>query len=491
MMDLDKKTLEKIGFYTILDNMHISTVFGRNLIYNLDQITDKNALETEYNNIEKCVKQVKDDKFYNNFTDLLGRFKDIRNTFIKCRSGEVLDEVELYEIKNFTLLSMDLKNMYERSSLLLTGIKLFDFTDIYKRLNPSHNKTSSFYIYNDYSQVLCAIRQKKSDIDKNFFKEKDPTKHKELFKQRAYIIKKEKFEEFKVRKKLSSEISKYVDDLLNFTSCIGKLDVLFAKTKLAIDYEMCRPTIGTKKTIKMKNGVHPIIKDEVIKIGGTFYPISIDISSGSSVITGANMGGKTVILSIIALNYIMAVLGFFTFSESFEFLPLNFICFLYEDSSLLETGLSSFGGEIMALKKILQRVKSEEGILLIDEFARGTNPIEGSNLTKALVCYLNKFSSISVLSTHYDGVCNFAKQHYQVKGLKNVDFNALKTSYSSEENYLKIINDLMDYTLEKVAKNADMPRDALNICSLMGIDKEIITIANKMYIREVNNEKQT
>lgn len=490
-MDLDKKTLEKIGFYNILDYMSISTVFGRDLIYNLQGITDKDTLKIEYDNIEKCIIHIKTDKFYNNFTDLLVRFKDIRNTFIKCKSYDVLDEVELYEIKNFTILSMDLKNLYENSSLLLMGIKLFDFTEVYKKLNPSQNKKSSFYIYNDYSQILCDIRLKKSSIDKFLFKEKDLNKHNELFKQRAVIINQEKSEEFEVRKKLSAEISKYADELLNFTSNVGKLDILLAKAKLAIDYEMCRPTLRNNKGIKMKNGVHPIVKNEVIKIGGIFHPISIEVSVGSSVITGANMGGKTVILSIITLNYLMASLGFFTFAERFEFSPMDFIYFLYEDSSSLVTGLSSFGEEIMVLKKILKRVNSEEGILLIDEFARGTNPVEGSNLTKALVCYLNKFSSISILSTHYDGVCNYAQKHYQVKGLKHVDFNTLKTSYSWEENHLKIINDLMDYTLERVDENAVIPRDALNICSLMGIDDKIIKIANEMYSKGDNNEKQT
>ncbi len=491
MIDLDRNTLEKIGFYNILASMCVSTVFGHNLIYNVKQINDINTLNTEYDNIEKCIIKIRDDKFYNNFTALLGRFRDISNTFIKCTTGQVLDDVELYEIKNFALLSMELKKIYESSTIGLKEINLFDFTDVYKKLNPSKSETSSFYIYNDYSDVLCEIRHKKSEIDKVLFKEKDLNKQKELFIKRATIINEEKSEEFKIRKMLSSEISRYADELLNFTLSIGKLDILFAKAKLAIDYGMCRPTLGNEKTIKMKNGVHPLIKNEVIKRGSVFYPISINIFMGSSVITGANMGGKTVILSIIALNYILASLGFFAFAQSFEFIPLDFICFLYEDSSSLETGLSSFGGEIVQLKKILQRLKYEDGIILIDEFSRGTNPVEGSNLTKALVCYLNKFSSISVLSTHYDDVCNFAKRHYQVKGLKDVDFTSLNATYTSEENYLKIINDLMDYTLEEVDKNAVVPRDALNICSLMGMDREIIKIADEIYTGRLNNEKQT
>ncbi|WP_026883081.1 MutS-related protein [Clostridium akagii] len=491
MIDLDKKSLEKIGFFNVLDSMCISTVFGHSLIYNLKQITDINTLSTEYDNVEKCITKVRNDKFYNNFTDLLGRFRDIRNTFTKCSLGEVLDEVELYEIKNFTLLSMELKQIYENSNLLLTGITLFDLSAVYKKLNPHKSETNSFYIYNDYSQFLIKVRIKKASIDKLLFKEKDLNKQKELLRERASMINEEKSEEFKIRKMLSSEILKYTEKLLDFTSNIGKLDILFSKAKLAIDYDMCRPIARSKNTIRMKNGVHPIIKNEVTKRGGIFYPISIEVSLGSSVITGANMGGKTVILSVIALNCILASLGFFSFAETFEFFPFDFIYFLYEDSVSPQTGLSSFGSEIVQVKKALEKLKYENGILLIDEFARGTNPVEGSNLTKALVSYLNKFSSVSVLTTHYDGVCTLAKKHYQVKGLKNIDFTALKISYTSDENYLKIINNLMDYTLEKMDKNAVVPRDALNICSLIGIDSEIIKIAEKMYTGRQKNEKQT
>lgn len=484
MINLDEKILEKVGFLKVIDTLQLSTIFSKPLIYNTKQLMDKKSLEVEYNNIEKCIPKIKDQQFFSDFTHLLSRFRDIRNSFTRCKAGEVLDEVELYEIKNFVLTSFDLKNMYDSHELKLHDIKFLDLKNIYNLLNPMHNKTESFYIYNEYSEKLSEIRLNKSELDKILFKEKDLEKQKDSFKRRAYLINEEKSEEFNVRKMLSSEISKYAEDLLFFTSNIGKLDFVFAKAKLASDYNMCRPLILTEKKIVMKNGIHPIIKEEVIKRHGVFYPISIHVSTGSTVITGANMGGKTVILSIVALNYIMASLGFFSFAESFQFKPLNFISFLYEDTSSLETGLSSFGAEITKLKEILERLANEDGLLLIDEFARGTNPIEGSNLTKALVCYLNKFSSISILSTHYNGVCNLAKQHYQVKGLKAVDFKAIKNSFNTEKNYLELINNLMDYTLEEVAKDAPIPKDALNICSLMGLDEKIIKIADELY-REV------
>jgi len=88
------------------------------------------------------------------------------------------------------------------------------------------------------------------------------------------------------------------------------------------------------------------------------------------------------------------------------------------------------------------------------------------------------------MSTHYDGVCSFANFHYQVKGLRYVDFNELKNIAIKEEDYLKLINYHMDYTLEKVDRYTSIPRDAINICALMGIDEEIINIAKVLYEKE-------
>lgn len=486
MMDLDRKTLETLGFYTILDSMCISTAFGNNLLYTLKQITDEKALKNEYENIEKCLIRIKDDKFFNNFKDLLARFKDIRNTFLSCKNGEILDEVQLFEIKRFTLSALDLKNFYEESKLELIGINLLSFKEVYQKLNPIKNETSSFYIYDEYSTKLSEIRLKKSNLDKIVFKN---NLEESLLKERASLANEEKNEEFLIRKKLSSELTKYMKDLLTFTENIGKLDLLLAKSKLALDYNMCHPHFHKDKFIKMENGIHPIIKDKIASRGGIFYPISIEVNCGTTVITGANMSGKTVILNIIALNYIMATLGFFSFAKDFQFTPLSFICFLREDATSLENGLSSFGGEIIHLKYILNKLPNEAGLILIDEFARGTNPLEGSNLSKALILYLNRFSSISILSTHYDGVCTLAKQHYQIKGLKSVDFKTLKNSLNLEEDKLKLINSLMDYTLEKVEKTALIPKDALNICSLLGVNSEFIKIAEEIYTGRSINEK--
>jgi len=56
---------------------------------------------------------------------------------------------------------------------------------------------------------------------------------------------------------------------------------------------------------------NPEIKEILEKGAKVFTPVSIDLSSGATIITGANMGGKSVTLKTIVLNLLLGQMGFF------------------------------------------------------------------------------------------------------------------------------------------------------------------------------------
>ena len=86
-------------------------------------------------------------------------------------------------------------------------------------------------------------------------------------------------------------------------------------------------------------------------------------------------------------------------------------------------GLSSFGGEMIHFDGILSEIKTEStALVLLDEFARGTNPHEGAALVRAAVKYFNnRRGCFALITTHFDDVACCAPMHYQVIGLKNVE----------------------------------------------------------------------
>ena len=76
-------------------------------------------------------------------------------------------------------------------------------------------------------------------------------------------------------------------------------------------------------------------------------------------------------------------------------------------------------------------------------------------------------------------------EHYQVIGLKNVDFNALKYKIDLNKTHsVEIIQEHMEYKLEKVSKENKVPKDALNIAVLLGLENEIVDIAKSFYNEE-------
>ena len=67
-----------------------------------------------------------------------------------------------------------------------------------------------------------------------------------------------------------------------------------------------------------------------------------------------------------------------------QVLPLlDFIFFVSDDMQDISKGLSTFGAEIIKLKEINSYVKNGTGLIVFDEFARGTNPKEGQNFVKS------------------------------------------------------------------------------------------------------------
>jgi DNA mismatch repair protein MutS2 len=69
-----------------------------------------------------------------------------------------------------------------------------------------------------------------------------------------------------------------------------------------------------------------------------------------------------------------------------------------------------------------------------------------------------------------------------VVGLKNINFNLLKAKIDlNKMKSIDIIQEHMEYRLEKVSVEDEVPKDALNISVLLGLQDEVIDIAKEYY----------
>ncbi|WDU83680.1 hypothetical protein [Caloramator sp. Dgby_cultured_2] len=122
----------------------------------------------EFEELEDITCSIKENrKAFDEIEHILYKFKDIRKSIERCKNGSVLDEVELFEIKNFCLNLRALKSLISEAKI--SNIILHSLDDVYTILDPEGKNIPTFYIYNVYSEKLNEIRNKKLEIEKRFF----------------------------------------------------------------------------------------------------------------------------------------------------------------------------------------------------------------------------------------------------------------------------------------------------------------------------------
>lgn len=415
---------------------------------------------------------------------------------------------------------------------------LEDTEELLDELDPRKDRMNTFYIYDEFSPKLASYRKEKRDLELSIrraqkqsredlrrnegvcltpkfdivvarsnpdlekiksiplleesaqdymsitFKLKaSPEVHSYTHKIEELNIKIENEEEV-IAEKLSRKISEYKDVISKNCQTMGKLEFDLAKAAFSIKRKLVKPEIVDEHVVEFTDARNLQVEGILHSKGKDFCPISIELKDGVTCITGANMGGKTISLKLSGQVAILAHYGFFVPAKSARIGLSNYMHILIGDSQSVERGLSSFGSEMEELKQILD-YGTDRSMILIDEIASGTNPIEGLALTKSIVDYLIVKPYISLITTHFEtvtekeGVVNM-----QVRGLSGADFNLLdrEIRYANRRDRINIISKYMDYRLRRVEKVGEVPKDALNIAKMLGISKEIIDGAKK-YIK--------
>lgn len=537
MVFMDNNTIDALDFQYVLDRIETLTSYGsmyksRMKAFDLGQ---EEELKNSLNILEAYVPYVSDLDIRREFNNILGHIKDLRNSMKRAMEGFILTEVELFEIKGLLFLIRDIDNLFNKYNIIrFKETEITPIKSLEDLLDPEGTGISSFYIYDEYSEKLKEIREKKRQTDKEIklaYKEIKSSISSELnlnlrpdntlviSKENKQLIRKiesgtyltyisetylnikfgikptesltrlerelillkdqEEREETNLREKLSKEIGKRRREVYVNMANIGKLDLILAKAKYAIDINGVKPNIINQHSIKIEEGKHPKVNDFLKKKNLDFTPISVNLKEGVACITGANMGGKTISLKLIGLLSAMAQYGLFVPAKSMDLGLNKYIKTSIGDMQSTDSGLSTFGGEIKVVEEAIKRA-NENGLILIDELARGTNPEEGYAISKAIVTYLMNKNSITLLTTHYDNVADMENiQHLQVVGLSEIDFNTLKANINPTDG-MEIINKYMDYRLKEVSSNKIIPKDAINIAKLMGLNEEIIKIAERI-----------
>lgn len=384
----------------------------------------------------------------------LMKVREIRGTYSRLCAGERLDDIELFELKGILLASLELREALSQTRI--TAVTIPDLTEAADILDPRRARVPHFYIYDDYSEELAEIRRRMKNLDADASPEA-AEEARQLFDRVSAI-------EDDVRENLSARLRLHADAIGEAIDNIARIDVFQALAAFASAEHLCRPEITGGYTEYRALSNIPV-RAALAQRGKKFQDIDITLTPGVTIVTGANMAGKSVLLKSLALAQAMTQLGMYVPAAEARVRPVDEVTMSIGDEQSELEGLSSYAAEMLRIDLILRKIRQGRRLLaLIDEPARTTNPAEGLALVSAMTSILSSQPGIAVVTTHYSGIPTKCRR-LRARGLSDIPQG---TPLRARD-----INKYIDYSLEE-DDGRPAPHEALRIAALLGIDAELI-----------------
>ena len=427
----------------MLDQLDLQSGFARRWLLDSPMMTGVGETEACYDVLHRFADFVEkvDKTHLDTLRFRLQGLKDIRTTIKNLHNHAVLDDIELFEVKHLAILSTDVARLLHEQGMGAV-IEIPDLNEVISILDPDGMKIATFYIYDSYCAQLKDLRNQMRQ---------HPEQQDDLLLQASEL-------EEGVRKDLSQQLHPFAAAIEQAQLALAQIDVNLAKAMQIRQMGLTFPAVSQEGTTRYEAMFHPQVKEALAGRGRAFQPVNIAFGQQPTLITGANMGGKTVVLKTLTLCQLLFQFGFGIPAAQAQIAVRDEIYFCIGDEQSVEKGLSSFAAEMKNIDAVIKASRENKKLLaLIDEPARTTNPTEGAALVTALLKVLAGKAMSLVMTTHYDIEPGDARC-LRVKGFENGE---------------------MDYQLVEV-QDGEVPHEALNIAQSLGIDSEWIATARTL-----------
>ena len=431
------------GIRYMLDQLDLQSGFARRWLLDSFIMTSQDEIMASYDVLRQFVSFINrvDKTHIDTLQFRLQGLKDIRTTIKNLSQKATLDDIELFEVKHLAILTTDIAQLL-REHEMADVVSLPALDEVISILDPDGMKIATFYVYDAYCAQLKELRSQMRQ---------HPEQQEDLLLQANEL-------EEGIRKDLSMQLHPYAPAIEQAQITLASIDVYLAKAIQMNQMGLTFPELSDDGITCYQELFHPQVKEALAVNGRQFQPVDISFGYQPTLITGANMGGKTVVLKTLTLCQYLFQFGFGIPASSARIAVKDELYFCIGDEQSVEKGLSSFAAEMKNIDAVIKASRENKRILaLIDEPARTTNPTEGTALVSALLQVLTAKDMSLVMTTHYDIEPGKARC-LRVKGF---------------------VNGSMDYQLVEV-QDGEAPHEALNIAESLGIDPEWINMARDL-----------
>ncbi len=238
---------------------------------------------------------------------------------------------------------------------------------------------------------------------------------------------------------LTDELREQLPAIEAAVEAVARLDLIKAKVEFARKFDAVVPEISGNGTLELIDARHPLLEEnlrtakteEVGEKGSggvegknprsairdprsdgprsAIVPSSFTLTADRSVmiISGANAGGKTVVLKTAGLLSLMAISGLPVPAKKARVPFYRSILADIGDHQSLSANLSTFSSHMSNIADMMRECVPPS-LVLLDEAGTGTDPEEGSALGVAIVDHFRQKQAQVIASTHYRGLKMYA-----------------------------------------------------------------------------------
>ncbi len=268
----------------------------------------------------------------------------------------------------------------------------------------------------------------------------------------------EREEAERILRELSAAVGERAGAIAAAVEATGHIDLVLASGALSRGWRGA--AVEVSEEVRLVGARHPLLDPAAA------VPIDLELGTlRALVLSGPNTGGKTVALKTLGLAALLHQSGLRPPAKAAALPVFDAVLADIGDRQSIEMSLSTFSGHVASLVAILGAAR-ERSLVLLDEVAGGTDPVEGSALARALVARLAEQARLTLVTTHYAELKEWASA---TEGVANA-----ATGFDPETHE----------PLYRVTLGRPGTSQALQIAARLGLDPEVVADARARVVPE-------